>query len=99
MDGQNISNERSQGMNASQPMVCQIKIKGHLGHQWKEWFGGLTILLDEDGNTLLTGPVVDQAELHGILKKVRDLGMPLLALDTVGTSPQETSKDEYTGDS
>jgi hypothetical protein len=65
-----------------QPMVYQIRIEGHLGPRWTEWFGGMTITL-EDGNTLLTGPVVDQAALHGLLKKVRDLGMPLISASRV----------------
>ena len=64
--------------NRSQPIVYQIRIKGYLGHQWTDWFEGLTITLEENGETLLTGPVIDQAALHGLLKKVRDLGMPLL---------------------
>ena len=67
--------------NRSQPIVYQIRIKGHLGHQWTDWFEGLTITLEENGETLLTGPVVDQAALHGLLKKVRDLGMPLLSVN------------------
>ena len=62
-----------------EPMVYQIRLKGHLGPQWADWFGGLTITQEEDGETLLTGPVVDQAALHGVLKKVRDLGMPLIS--------------------
>jgi hypothetical protein len=62
-----------------QPMVYQIRIKGHLGPQWKDWFGGMTITPTEGGDTLLTGPVVDQAALHGLLRKVRDLGMPLIS--------------------
>ncbi len=61
-------------------MIYQIRIKGHLGPQWTDWFGGLTITLEENGDTLLTGPVVDQAALHGLLRKVRDLGMPLLSV-------------------
>jgi hypothetical protein len=73
-------------------MVYQIRIKGHLGHQWTDWFEGLTITLEEDGNTLLSGLVPDQAALHGLLKKVRDLGMPLLAVNSVGTGPQDTPK-------
>jgi hypothetical protein len=62
-----------------EPMVYQIRVKGHLGPQWSEWFGGLSITLEEGGETLLTGPVVDQAALHGLLRKVRDLGMPLIS--------------------
>ena len=62
-------------------MIYQIRIKGHLGHQWTDWFEGLTITLEENGETLLAGPVVDQAALHGLLKKVRDLGMPLLSVN------------------
>lgn len=60
-------------------MVYQIKIKGHLGPQWTDWFGGLTITLEDNGDTVLTGPVADQAALHGLLKRVRDLGMPLIS--------------------
>jgi hypothetical protein len=71
-------------MNAAQPVVYQIRIKGHLGLQRTDWFEGLTITLEEDGNTLMTGPLVDQAALHGILKKVRDLGMPLLSVNSSG---------------
>ena len=66
-----------------QPMVYQIRIKGHLGFQWTDWFEGLTITLEKDGDTLLTGPVVDQAALHGLLKKVRDLGLPLISINQV----------------
>ena len=61
-------------------MVYQIRIKGHLSRQWMDWFEGLTITLEDNGDTLLTGPVIDQAALHGLLRKVRDLGLPLLAV-------------------
>jgi hypothetical protein len=62
-----------------QPMVYQIRIKGHLGPQWTDWFGGLSITLEDNGETLLTCLVVDQAALYGLLRKVRDLGMPLIS--------------------
>ena len=64
----------------SQLMVYQIRLRGHLGRQWAEWFGDVTITLEDNGETLLTCPVVDQAALHSLLRKVRDLGMPLLSL-------------------
>ena len=62
-----------------QPMVYQIRIKGHLSPRWTDWFGGMTIMQEDNGETLLTCPVVDQAALHGLLRKVRDLGMPLIS--------------------
>ena len=68
-------------------MVYQIRIKGHLSSQWSDWFDGLNVELEEDGDTLLTGPVVDQAALHGLLKKVRDLGMPLLSVNQIHITP------------
>ncbi len=78
-----MSNELEPKTDASQPVVYQIRIKGHLGSQWTDWFDGLTITLEKDGDTLLTGPVVDQAALHGLLKKVRDLGMPLVSVSSL----------------
>ena len=68
-----------------QPMVYQIRIKGHLGRNWTEWFGGLTITLEDNGETLLTCPVVDQAALYGLLRKVRDLGLPLISVTRAQT--------------
>jgi hypothetical protein len=61
-------------------MTYHIRIKGHLGEEWMDWFDGMTITRTDDGDTILSGEVVDQAALYGILKKVRDLGMPLLAV-------------------
>ena len=87
-----MSNELNPESHPAQPMIYQIRIKGHLGSQWTEWFAGLTITLEEDGNTLLTGTVIDQAALHGLLKKVRDLGMPLLSINSVGLGPQDNEK-------
>ena len=78
-----MSNELSSESHTCQPMVYQIRIKGHLGPQWTEWFAGLTITREDNGDTLLTGSVVDQAALHGLLKKVRDLGMPLISVNRI----------------
>jgi hypothetical protein len=61
----------------------QITVKGHLDNRWANWFEGLTITREDNGETLLTGPVVDQAALHGLLRKVRDLGLPLLSVTCV----------------
>ena len=85
-----MSNEINSEIDSGQPMVYQIRIKGHLGRQWTDWFEGLTITLEEDGDTLLTGPVADQAALHGLLKKVRDLGMPLVSVNPVEPGPSIT---------
>jgi hypothetical protein len=71
-------------------MVYQIRIRGHLSQPWTEWFEGLTIALADDGDTYLTGLVVDQAALYGLLKRVRDLGMPLRSVNSVGPGPQDT---------
>ena len=71
---------KTHNRNPDKPMQYQIRIKGHLSGQWTDWFEGLTITLEENGNTLLTGPVVDQPALYGLLKKVRDVGLPLLSV-------------------
>ena len=76
------------------PMVYHIRLEGHLDDQWTDWFGGMSIMLEENGNTLLIGPVVDQAALFGLLKKVRDVGIPLISLNRVepGKSPKLKTK-------
>ena len=82
MDGV-MANDINSEIQPVQPQAYQIKIKGHLEGQWKDWFGGLAITLEDNGDTLLTGPVIDQAALHGLLRKVRDLGMPLVSVSPV----------------
>ena len=75
-----MSNQSSPSADPNQPMMCQIRLKGHLGQQWSAWFEDLAITLQDNGETLLEGPVVDQGALHGLLRKVRDLGLPLLSV-------------------
>jgi len=85
-----MSNELEPKPTPSHSVIYQIRLKGHLDSQWTDWFDGLTITLEENGDTLLTGPVIDQAALHGLLKKVRDLGMPLVSVSPVEPSPSTT---------
>jgi hypothetical protein len=75
-----------------EPGLYEIRLKGHLDDRWTDRFEGLTITLEEDGNTLLSGPVVDQAALHGLLKKVRDLGMPLVSVNFVNPGRAKTQE-------
>ena len=78
-----MANERNAETDRNEPIVHAIRLKGHLGREWAGRFEGLTITLEENGDTLLTGPVSDQAALYGLLKKVRDLGIPLLAVNRI----------------
>ncbi|HEX2909488.1 MAG TPA: hypothetical protein VH186_01675 [Chloroflexia bacterium] len=80
-----MSNKLDTTNEPNQPVIYQIRLKGHLSSLWRDWFDGLTITLEDNGDTLLTGPVVDQAALHGLLKRVRDLGMPLLSINPVSS--------------
>jgi hypothetical protein len=85
-----------------QPVVYQIRVKSHLDSDWTDWFEGLTITLENTGDTLLTGPVIDQAALHGLLKKIRDLGMSLISVNSLqtpvapklGTDQSDTANDQ-----
>jgi hypothetical protein len=85
MVGQTTSNKHNPKYDADQPSDYQIRIKGHLSLQWTDWFEGLVITQEENGDTLLTGLVVDQAALHGLIRKVRDLGLPLLSVNIIRT--------------
>jgi len=75
---------------SNEPGLTEIRIKGHLDNRWADWFEGLTITLEDNGDTLLTGHGVDQAALHGLLKKVRDLGLPLVAVMHVEPKQADT---------
>ena len=86
-----MSNIRDQKTNPSQPLIYQIRIKGHLSREWTDLFEGLSITLEENGDTFLTGPVIDQAALYGLLKKVRDLGMPLVSVSLVEPGQADVS--------
>ena len=78
-----MSKQRKPQPDAREPLVYAIRVQGHLGREWTDWFEGLAITLEDNGDALLTGPVVDQAALHGVLKKVRDLGIPLVSVTRV----------------
>ena len=86
-----MSNELNTIVDPNQPVVYQIRIRGQLDPQWTNWFEGMTITLEDNGDTLLTGTVIDQAELHGLLKKVRDLGMPLVSIYPVESGREDGS--------
>jgi hypothetical protein len=68
---------------ASKVLYYEIRLQGHLEARWAKWFDGLSITLEDNGNTLLSGPLADQAALHGLLKRIRDSGMPLVSVNTV----------------
>jgi hypothetical protein len=78
---------------ADRPAHYEIRIRGVLDRHWSSWFEGLEVSSDEPGQTLIAGPVADQAALHGLLAKVRDLGLPLLSVQRIGPGP-ETEKEQ-----
>jgi hypothetical protein len=75
-----------------QPAIYQIILQGHLSRQWSDWFEGFTITLDERGQTILVGPVPDQPALYGVLKKIRDLGIPLISVNRLDPDEEATSQ-------
>ncbi len=86
-----MSNEPALNAKTGQPLIYQIRIKGKLGSQWGDWFDGFTMTEEDNGVTLLTGVVMDQSALHGILKKIRDLGIALLSVNSIGVGPKDPS--------
>lgn len=85
-----MSNKLNPTTEPGQLPVYQIRIDGHLDAQWTAWFGGLTITQQDNGETLLTCQVVDQSALHGLLRKIRDLGMPLLSVNRIQPGDTES---------
>ena len=85
---------RSQKTDPDWPAIYEIRVEGHLGHALAGWFEGLSIALEDDGDTLLTGAIVDQAALHGLLKKVRDIGVPLVSVNRLEPGPAPQPKRE-----
>ncbi len=79
----NMSEKTKLGIGRNKSEIYIVKLRGHLGNQWADWFEGLEITLEDGGVTSLTGPLVDQAALHGLLKKIRDLGITLLSINRV----------------
>ena len=76
--------------------VYEIRVKGHLDKHWSEWFDGLAIANVENGDALLSGEIVDQSALHGVLNKVRDLGLPLVAVRSAGPVGQDSVRTSTT---
>ena len=72
----------------------EIRVEGHLDQGWSEWFEGLTLVYDTDNNTVLRGPLTDEAALHGVLIKVRDLTLPLLSVNQVAADTQKGNQGE-----
>lgn len=85
-----MTSKRSRKIGPDRPVNYQIRLKGQLDAQWTAWFGGMTVTLTNDGDTVLTGPVADQAALHGLLRKVRDIGIPLVSVNEIHQSHQAT---------
>ena len=75
-----------------EPGLYQVRLKGHLNDRWTDWFGDVTITLEDNGITILTCPLMDQAALHGLLKRVRDLGIPLLSVNCVQPGQAKTEE-------
>jgi len=89
-----MSNESNSSNEKAEDLIYQIRIKGHLDRKWADWFTGLSITALENGETLLTGPVLDQAALHGLIRKVRDVSLPLVAV--IRIEPEQADGPDVT---
>lgn len=77
----------------SRTAVYEIRVRGHLGPAWSDWFAGLRVTLENDGDTLLAGPL-DQAALHGVLRRIRDLGVPLISVTRIESGRPDLNRKE-----
>jgi hypothetical protein len=89
-DHANSSPERASAAGHDEPKSYEIRVKGHLADRWTTWFDGLTIRPEPDGSTVITGPIADQAALHGVLHRLRDVGIPLISLTEVPSDHHHT---------
>jgi len=89
-----MTNLRIPHIDPDQPDFCEIRIKGQLGTEWTEWFDGLTVKPEEDGTTLVTGSVADQSALHGLFRKLRDLGSTLISVNCYQSGRNSRPEDQ-----
>ena len=87
-----MTNKRNAAHDPQRFDSYEIILQGHLSSQWSSWFDGFTITLDPGGRTILVGPVIDQAALHGVLKKIRDLGIPLISVNRLDPGQEATKR-------
>jgi hypothetical protein len=87
-----MTNEYLPNHSSDQPGIYQVVLEGHLNDQWSDWFDGFTITQDERGRTILIGPVIDQAALHGLFKKIRDLGIPLISVNRLDPIDKDANR-------
>lgn len=88
-----MPNKHNPEIDPGQQIMYQIRIRGHLDRRWRDWFEGMSISLEDNGDTLITGPVIDQAALHGLVKKVRDLGLPLISVNRIDPGKTQLPDD------
>ena len=73
--------------------IYRIRVQGHLDARWSDWLEGMTVRHQDDGTTELVGPVIDQAAVHGVIARIRDLGLPLISVNRAESEPQDVSTE------